>query len=101
MNRQQRRKLQRIEKRNHKKKRLQKPTFRITKVDQSNMDEVLDKMFGTNTVCERIQDAKEKGIYFSQHEIDLMHKMQAEIDYENELQLKKITKMIEEDKKCP
>ncbi len=101
MNRQQRRKLQRIEKRNHKKKRLQKPTFRITKVDQSNMDEVLDKMFGTKTVCEQIQDAKEKGITFSQDEIDLIHKMHAEMDYENELQLKKIRKMIEEDNKCP
>ena len=59
MNRQQRRKLQRIEKRSHKKKWLQKPTFRITKVDQSNMDEVLDKMIGKNTDCERIQDEKE------------------------------------------
>ncbi len=55
-------------------------------------------MFGAKTVCEQIQDAKEKGITFSQDEIDLMHKMQAEIDYENELQLEKIRKMIEEDK---
>ena len=98
MNRQQRRKLQRIENRNHKKTSLQKPTFTITEVDQSNMDQVLDKMFGAKTVCEQIQDAKEKGITFSQDEIDLMHKMQAEIDYENELQLEKIRKMIEEDK---
>ena len=98
MNRQQRRKLQRIENRNHKKTSLQKPTFTITEVDQSNMDQVLDKMFGAKTVCEQIQDAKEKGITFSQDEIDLMHKMQAEMDYENELQLEKIRKMIEENK---
>ncbi len=83
MNRQQRRKLQRIENRNHKKTSLQKPTFTITEVDQSNMDQVLDKMFGAKTVCEQIQDAKEKGITFSQDEIDLMPKMQAEMDYEN------------------
>ena len=98
MNRKQRRKMQQIQKRNNKKRSLQKPTFTITKVDQSNMDEVLDKMFGTKTVCEQIQDAQEKGITFSQDEIDLMHKMQAEMDYENEKQLEKIMKIIEEDK---
>lgn len=98
MNRKQRRKMQQIQKRSHKKRGLQKPAFTITKVDQSNMDQVLDKMFGAKTICEQIQDAKEKGITFSQDEIDLMHKMQAEMDYENEKQLEKIMKIIEEDK---
>tara|TARA_R110001592_G_scaffold210641_1_gene462274 strand:- start:213 stop:518 length:306 start_codon:yes stop_codon:yes gene_type:complete len=101
MNRQQRRKLQRIQKRNEKKQRIEEATFNITEIDESNIEFVLDKIFNRSTVCERIQDAEEKGITFSQQEIDLMHEFQAEIDSENELQLKKMMKMMDEDKKCP
>ena len=101
MNRQQRRKLQRIQKRNEKKQRIEEASFDTTKIGKISIEGVLDKMFGRSTVCERIQDAEEKGRTFSQQEIDIIHEFKAEIDHENELELKKMMKMIEEDKKCP